>query len=171
MIAILSYTLLETCGEVRLLCSSRPVLAHATSWIEADYHCRYAIAPRFAVEFTGSALRASAWSAGRAVRAAELEQHPFFVVTLSRPERAALTGVLPPSPEISAEAYRMQYRSRPRHGPTPYYVMILSSHHSAVDDGHARVAEHMLELASRWSGHLGVGSARGADGFGITVPY
>lgn len=38
-------------------------------------------------------------------------------------------------------------------------------------DGYAAVAERMVELARRQPGFAGVESARGADGFGITVSY
>ncbi|WP_121411986.1 CTP synthase C-terminal region-related (seleno)protein [Pseudomonas aeruginosa] len=171
VIAALPCALLEAREEVRLLRGSRLALAYAADWIEADYHCRYAIAPRFAAELTGGALRASAWSADGAIRAVELEQHPFFVATLFQPERAALAGVLPPLPKAFVEACRTQRRDRPRRGPTPYYPVIFSSHRSAVDDGYAEAAERMLELASRQPGYLGVESVRGADGFGITVSY
>ncbi|HBO2612673.1 TPA: hypothetical protein L4I35_006670, partial [Pseudomonas aeruginosa] len=61
VIAALPCALLEAREEVRLLRGSRLALAYAADWIEADYHCRYAIAPRFAAELTGGALRASAW--------------------------------------------------------------------------------------------------------------
>ena len=113
MIAALPCALLEAREEVRLLRGSRLALAYAADWIEADYHCRYAIAPRFAAELTGGALRASAWSADGAIRAVELEQHPFFVATLFQPERAALAGVLPPLPKAFVEACRTQRRDRP----------------------------------------------------------
>ncbi|MHA5666794.1 CTP synthase C-terminal region-related (seleno)protein, partial [Pseudomonas aeruginosa] len=124
VIAALPCALLEAREEVRLLRGSRLALAYAADWIEADYHCRYAIAPRFAAELTGGALRASAWSADGAIRAVELEQHPFFVATLFQPERAALAGVLPPLPKAFVEACRTQRRDRPRRGPTPYYAVI-----------------------------------------------
>lgn len=48
VIAALPCALLEAREEVRLLRGSRLALAYAADWIEADYHCRYAIAPRFA---------------------------------------------------------------------------------------------------------------------------
>jgi heme-degrading monooxygenase HmoA len=55
---------------------------------------------------------------------------------------------------------------------TPHYAVIFSSLRSAGDDaGYAAMAERMLELAARQPGYLGVESARGADGFGITVSY
>lgn len=40
-----------------------------------------------------------------------------------------------------------------------------------MDDGYGAVADRMVELASGQPGFLGVESARGADGFGITISY
>jgi heme-degrading monooxygenase HmoA len=53
----------------------------------------------------------------------------------------------------------------------PYYAVIFSSRRTAIDDGYGPMADRMVELASRQSGFLGLESARGADGFGITVSY
>ena len=53
----------------------------------------------------------------------------------------------------------------------PYYAVIFTSQRTAGDQGYARMAERMLELAAKQRGFLGVESVRGADGFGITVSY
>lgn len=53
----------------------------------------------------------------------------------------------------------------------PYYAVIFTSTRTAVDDGYGDTAERMVELASKQPGFLGVESARGADGLGITVSY
>lgn len=53
----------------------------------------------------------------------------------------------------------------------PYYAVIFSSRRTAVDEGYAAMADRMLELAADQPGFLGVESARGTDGFGITVSY
>jgi heme-degrading monooxygenase HmoA len=54
----------------------------------------------------------------------------------------------------------------------PYYAVIFSSLRSAADEpGYAAMADRMVALASERPGFLGVESARGADGFGITVSY
>jgi len=53
----------------------------------------------------------------------------------------------------------------------PYYAVIFSSRRTTVDEGYGAVADRMVELAARQSGFLGVESARGADGLGITVSY
>ena len=54
---------------------------------------------------------------------------------------------------------------------TPYYSVIFSSQRTAGEDGYAHMADRMVELASTQPGFLGVESARGDDGFGITVSY
>lgn len=53
----------------------------------------------------------------------------------------------------------------------PYYAVVFSSRRTPIDAGYARMAERMLELAAQQAGFLGTESARGADGFGITVSY
>lgn len=53
----------------------------------------------------------------------------------------------------------------------PYYAVIFSSTRTDTDAGYGRMADRMLELAATQPGFLGIESARGADGFGITVSY
>jgi heme-degrading monooxygenase HmoA len=54
----------------------------------------------------------------------------------------------------------------------PYWAVIFTSTRTPRDAaGYARAAERMLELAREQAGFLGVESARGADGVGITVSY
>lgn len=53
----------------------------------------------------------------------------------------------------------------------PYYAVVFTSLRSEQDEGYADTATRMLELAARQEGFLGVESARGADGLGITVSY
>ncbi|HQR03479.1 MAG: antibiotic biosynthesis monooxygenase [Proteobacteria bacterium] len=53
----------------------------------------------------------------------------------------------------------------------PYYTVIFSSQRTEGDNGYGKMAERMVELATRQPGFLGVESVRGADGFGITVSY
>jgi heme-degrading monooxygenase HmoA len=53
----------------------------------------------------------------------------------------------------------------------PYYVVIFVSLRTDQEpDEYRATAEHMLELATRQPGFLGVDSAR-SDGLGITVSY
>ena len=53
----------------------------------------------------------------------------------------------------------------------PYYAVIFSSVRTAGDNGYAETAQRLLEQAARVPGFLGAESARGDDGFGITVSY
>jgi len=53
----------------------------------------------------------------------------------------------------------------------PYYAVIFSSLRAAADGGYAEMAESMVAAAAQQPGYLGMDSARGADGFGITVSY
>lgn len=53
-----------------------------------------------------------------------------------------------------------------------YYAVIFSSLRTAEDDaGYDVTAERMAVLAAQMPGYLGIESARGADGLGITVSY
>ncbi|MDI4634554.1 antibiotic biosynthesis monooxygenase [Pelomonas sp. V22] len=54
----------------------------------------------------------------------------------------------------------------------PYYAVIFASLRTPHDAaGYAEAAERMAALAAAQPGYLGVESARGADGLGITVSY
>lgn len=54
----------------------------------------------------------------------------------------------------------------------PYYVVVFSSlRRDGEAPEYAETAERMLALAAEQPGFLGVDSARGPDGFGITVSY
>lgn len=53
----------------------------------------------------------------------------------------------------------------------PYYAVIFTSKRTSGDRGYGGMAERMLEQARARPGFLGVESARGADGVGITVSY
>ena len=54
----------------------------------------------------------------------------------------------------------------------PYYAVIFTSRRVA-DDGraYAAMAARMADLGATYDGFLGIESARGADGLGITVSY
>ena len=53
----------------------------------------------------------------------------------------------------------------------PYYAVIFTSQRTEGDRGYDRVAKRMVDLAAQQPGFLGVETARGVDGFGITVSY
>ncbi|WP_108669143.1 antibiotic biosynthesis monooxygenase family protein [Peribacillus acanthi] len=52
----------------------------------------------------------------------------------------------------------------------PYYAVIFASQRTEVDNGYGKMAEKMVELASKQQGFLGVESARDHE-LGITVSY
>jgi heme-degrading monooxygenase HmoA len=53
----------------------------------------------------------------------------------------------------------------------PYYAVIFTSLRSAGDAGYGVTADRMVELAAQQPGYLGIETARGDDGLGITVSY
>jgi heme-degrading monooxygenase HmoA len=52
----------------------------------------------------------------------------------------------------------------------PYYAVIFSSQRTDGDKGYGKMADKMVELASKQKGFLGVEAARD-EGLGITVSY
>lgn len=53
----------------------------------------------------------------------------------------------------------------------PYYVVTFASQRTEGDKGYGDMADEMVALAARQPGFLGIESARGADGFGITNSF
>ncbi len=53
----------------------------------------------------------------------------------------------------------------------PYFAVIFTSRRTDGDRGYAAMADRMVDLAARQPGFLGIESARGADGLGLTVSY
>jgi len=53
----------------------------------------------------------------------------------------------------------------------PYYVVVFTSVRTDGDNGYAQRSQEMFRLAAGQPGFLGVDSARGAGGLGITVSY
>jgi len=54
----------------------------------------------------------------------------------------------------------------------PYYAVIFTSLRTPADpSGYEQTAQRMVELAAQQPGYLGIESARGVDGLGITVSY
>ncbi len=51
------------------------------------------------------------------------------------------------------------------------YAVVFTSLRTEGDDGYAQTADEMNALAARQPGYLGMESARGEDGLGITVSY
>ncbi len=53
----------------------------------------------------------------------------------------------------------------------PYYAVIFTSRRTDGDRGYDAMSARMVELGSSYDGFLGIESARGVDGLGITVSY
>ena len=53
----------------------------------------------------------------------------------------------------------------------PYFAVIFTTRRTEGDRGYGAMAERMVALAAQQPGFLGVESARGADGLGLTVSY
>ncbi|MFZ6046899.1 CTP synthase [Pseudomonas sp. CR3202] len=96
VISPLPCALRETLERVQLREGSRLAEAYSASEAFEGYHCGYGLNPAFREALTRGPLQVAATDAVGAVRAVELEGHPFFVATLFQPERAALIGRLPP---------------------------------------------------------------------------
>ena len=56
-------------------------------------------------------------------------------------------------------------------GDPPYYATIFTTQLSEDLKGYDETANRMAELVGGYDGYLGMYSARGLDGFGITVCY
>ena len=66
----------------------------------------------------------------------------------------------------------MTDRTQPAKTPEPpYYAAIFTSLRTEGDRGYGKMADRMVELAVGQPGFLGVESARGESGLGITVSY
>ena len=52
-----------------------------------------------------------------------------------------------------------------------YYAVIFTSKKSTTDEAYDEVSKQMVELSKKQKGFIGLESARGADGVGITVSY
>jgi CTP synthase (UTP-ammonia lyase) len=92
----LACTLVEKTDTVRFYEGSLLALAYGGLEASEGYHCSYGLNPEFLSAIVSGPLRVSARDRAGDVRAVELQGHPFFVATLFQPERAALTGVVPP---------------------------------------------------------------------------
>ena len=53
----------------------------------------------------------------------------------------------------------------------PYYAVIFTSLRTPDDEGYGQTTDAMMALAAHQPGFLGVESARGESGLGITVSY
>jgi CTP synthase (UTP-ammonia lyase) len=92
VVSPLACALVEVLGTVRLIPGTRVAAAYGCTEVREGYLCRYGLNPQYQAALLSGPLRASATDETGAIRAVELEGHPFFVATLFQPERAALKG-------------------------------------------------------------------------------
>jgi CTP synthase (UTP-ammonia lyase) len=92
VITPLSCGLVEQRGAVVFVPGSRLAAVHGVAEAVETYHCRYGLSPEYERRMASGPLRVIARDAAGEVRAVELADHPFFVLTLYQPERAALEG-------------------------------------------------------------------------------
>ena len=75
-------------------------------------------------------------------------------------------------PEPTVQQPTVQQPTVPTPPPRPpYYAVVFTSLRTPGDDGYADRSDEMERLAAGMPGFLGIDSARGADGLGITVSY
>lgn len=92
VITPLSCALVEERERVVFTPGSRLGTLMGTASNEEGYHCRYGLNPEFVERLERAGLRVSARDEAGDVRALEFREHPFFLLTLFQPERAALQG-------------------------------------------------------------------------------
>jgi len=96
VIAPLECALVEKSGAVLFSPGSRLRSAYGEEQGTEEYRCSYGLNPAFQEKLVEGPLRIAARDSAGDVRGLELDSHPFYVLTLFQPERAALRGMLPP---------------------------------------------------------------------------
>jgi len=96
VISPLTCALLNEEGTVRLVPGTRISSAYRANVATEEYFCSYGVNQEFRSALVAGPLRATATDESDALRAVELDSHPFFVATLFQPERAALKGRVAP---------------------------------------------------------------------------
>jgi CTP synthase (UTP-ammonia lyase) len=96
VITLLECALVETSDTVRLEPGSRIHAAYERDEAVEGYRCRYGLNPESSGALTAAGFQIVARDREGEIRGLELRDHPFFVVTLFQPERAALRGECPP---------------------------------------------------------------------------
>jgi CTP synthase (UTP-ammonia lyase) len=93
---MLECSLVEVTSTLWLAAGTRVRAAYGREETVEGYHCRYGLNPAFLSQLTTEGLRVAAEDRLGEVRALELDEHPFYVITLFQPERAALRRECPP---------------------------------------------------------------------------
>jgi CTP synthase (UTP-ammonia lyase) len=88
--------LVEQTGRLTLIEGYRLHRAYGSGFTQEGYHCSYGLNEAMRDQLASHGLQVAAVDDGGDVRALELDGHPFFVLTLFQPERAALNDETPP---------------------------------------------------------------------------
>jgi CTP synthase (UTP-ammonia lyase) len=98
VISQLECSLVEASETLRAVPGSKLAAAYGAPTFEEGYRCRFGLNPDFLDALLAGPLAVAATGPGGDVRALELQRgaHPFYLLTLFQPERAALQGRAPP---------------------------------------------------------------------------
>ena len=96
VIAPLLCSLVDVRDRLKFEPGSRLRTIYGRDSANEEYHCNYGLNPRYALRLQCGPLKIAARDDEGAVRAVELDEHPFFIGTLFQPERAALREQTPP---------------------------------------------------------------------------
>jgi CTP synthase (UTP-ammonia lyase) len=98
VISQLECSLVEASETLNAVVGSRLAAAYGTPTFDEGYRCRFGLNPDFVEALVTGPLAVAATGPEGDVRALELRRggHPFYVLTLFQPERAALHGRVPP---------------------------------------------------------------------------
>lgn len=97
VISMLDCALVEASEALTPMLGTRLAQAYGNAVFEESYRCRFGLNPTFVQALAADGLAIAATSADGEARALELRNgHPFYVLALFQPERAALQGRVPP---------------------------------------------------------------------------
>ncbi|MFT5113468.1 MAG: CTP synthase (UTP-ammonia lyase) [Parasphingorhabdus sp.] len=96
LVAPLQCSLVEVTELVQFLEGSKLQSAYGRADSSEGYHCSYGLNPEFQEQLLNAEWQISARDSNQNIRGLELTGHPFFVLTLFQPERAALRNEVPP---------------------------------------------------------------------------
>jgi CTP synthase (UTP-ammonia lyase) len=98
VISPLECSLVEASETLNAVPGSRLARAYDGLSFDEGYRCRFGLNPDFSDALVKGPLAVAATGPGGDVRALELRpgEHPFYLLTLFQPERAALIGQVPP---------------------------------------------------------------------------
>lgn len=104
VISLLACSLVEATETLTLAPGSRLAAAYGALSATEGYRCRFGLNPLYAARLESGPLKVAAWGEDGGLRAVALDDHPFFVGCLFQPERAALTGRIPPLAQALVDA-------------------------------------------------------------------